>query len=120
MKNKTAMAIYESTAYSMIQSAKINLDNQGMQIISGKMDDQSVAHVLPAQIENYLNALDYACSLYFSHDINKQRFVMLYGDDIRNIFENSVYKEHANLSSFINLGMYYKMVTAVDKAKAKS
>ena len=119
MKNKIAVAIYEASAYEMVQNAKINLDNQGMQIISNNMDEQSVTHTLPAQIENYLNALDYACSLYFSHDINQQRFVMMYRNDIQNIFESNVYKDHVSLNSFINLELFYKLIKATEqKGKA--
>ena len=81
----------EENAFEMLQSAKINLDNQ-------LASTEKINNVKPA-IEDYLTVLNYVCSLYDAHKINRKRFLILFTNDIKNIFEQNFFNEFISADS---------------------
>lgn len=89
---------FEIGIYSMIQDAKINLDNN-LASIPFEERAKKIAEI-NAYSENFLNSLNMACTMYYSGAIRKKRFDKLYKSDIIYISQNPTFRNLIYRNSF--------------------
>ncbi len=95
---KESKTSFEIGIYSMIQDAKINLDNN---IASIPFEERAKKTIeINAYSENFLNSLNMACTMYYSGAIRKKRFNKLYKSDIIQISRNPTFRALIYRKSF--------------------
>ena len=77
----------EQNVSSLIFTSKIALDSK---LVNNSIDE---IRTLKPLIEDYLNSLNYACSLYKGLKINRKRFRNLYKNDILNLHKYNSYSQ---------------------------
>ena len=99
----------ESTAFNLIHNAKSVLDKETLKA-------NSEINYAPL-IEDYVNALNYSCSLYIENKINKKRFKVLYKEDIIIIFTEKVFQDvlNKNIQDFTYLREVYLEIVKTSK-----
>lgn len=61
-------------------------------------------------IEDYLNAVEYACMLYKHHRINRKLFISAHLTDIKTINEDENFSKYLNDIDYANILSFYKKV----------
>lgn len=108
---KESKTSFEIGIYTMIQEAKINMDNNVAEIPPEERKKRQLE--INTYIENYLNALNMACAMYYTSAIKKKRFNTLYKDDIIRISQNAKCKNliSRNDDEFTHLKKYIEEQT---------
>ena len=88
----------------MVQEAKINMDNNIAQLPKTNTLEENI-EAIETYVENYLNALNAACAMYFSKDVKRKRFEVLFFEDIKNLYHSEFFHSliYKNLKSYPHL-----------------